>query len=76
MSTRLPQLLGELTARWRTVRYWVREYFGENEYARYVAAWQARHAGMDGDGEHRMMTAREFFDHRLAVKYGGVIQRC
>jgi uncharacterized short protein YbdD (DUF466 family) len=62
--------LGEL-------RYWVREFFGENAYPRYVAAWQARRAGSaDGGEEHRLLTAREFFKQRLERTYGGDVQRC
>ena len=78
-----PLLIG-LGRRFDTARYWVREFFGENEYARYVADWQARHAAGDHPeacslvpgGEHRMMSEREFFDYRLNIKYGGAIQRC
>lgn len=61
---------------WASARYWVREFFGENDYARHVAEWQARHAGIEPDGTHHLMSEREFFEYRLKIKYGGVIQRC
>jgi uncharacterized short protein YbdD (DUF466 family) len=66
-------------ARWQRARYWIREFFGENDYARYVADWRARHpeggAAAHGGG-HRLLTEREFFDERLRIKYGGGVQRC
>lgn len=61
---------------WRQARYWVREFFGENDYARHVAEWEARHAGTGPDETHRLMTEREFFEYQLQIKYGGVVQRC
>jgi hypothetical protein len=36
----------------RAAWFWLRELFGENAYARYVADWQARHAGTQAVGEH------------------------
>jgi uncharacterized short protein YbdD (DUF466 family) len=66
--------------RWQQVRYWIREFFGENDYARYVADWNARHpeggAAAAHGGGHRLLTEREFFDERLRIKYGGGVQRC
>ena len=75
--------LARLHERWRTLCYWVREYFGENDYAQYVAEWQARHpAGgtatpnaLEPPGHH-LMTEREFFTYRLGIKYGTNFQRC
>jgi uncharacterized short protein YbdD (DUF466 family) len=60
--------------------WWVQEYFGEHEYDRYLAGWRARHPGLDprdaADSAHRPMSRRDFFEHRLQVKYGGTVQRC
>ena len=77
-------LLERLGGAWRAARYWVREFFGENDYARYVADWQARHTGgeagmactLPAGAEHRMMTEREFFSYRLQIRYGNGVQRC
>ena len=71
-------MLASARAWWRDVRFWVREFLGENDYERYVAEWHARHSATPpdaGDAEHRLMTPREFFRERCAVKYGSV-QRC
>lgn len=69
-----PRPLAALRAAW----WWVREFFGEHEYERYLADWQARHPGLDPAtaGPHRPMTRREHFDFRLEIRYGGTIQRC
>jgi uncharacterized short protein YbdD (DUF466 family) len=56
--------------------YWVREFFGENAYERYVAEWQARHAGMPPDSTHRMLTQREFFSSWIERRYGVTTGRC
>ena len=73
-------MLSNARVRWRTIRYWIREFLGENDYERYVAEWQARHAAMPsthaGENEHRLLTPREFFRERCAVKYGSGVQRC
>lgn len=69
-------VLPSLGRHWNQARYWVREFFGENDYARYVAEWQARHAELAPDETHHLMTEREFFDYQLQVKFGGAIQRC
>jgi uncharacterized short protein YbdD (DUF466 family) len=64
------------------LRYWIREFFGENDYPRYVAEWRASHGDERGAGAgsgesgHRLMTEREFFAERLRVKHGGTVQRC
>ena len=65
-------------AGWRWVLHWTREFFGENEYPRYVAEWQARHATIPAElaPGHRLLTAREFFDDRLRIRYGGGVNRC
>jgi uncharacterized short protein YbdD (DUF466 family) len=60
----------------RTAWYWLREFFGENAYARYVADWQARHAGMPPTGEHRLLTEREFFSNWIEQRYGSASGRC
>jgi uncharacterized short protein YbdD (DUF466 family) len=57
---------------WQQLRhagYAVADLFGEHDYARYLADWEARHA--HGPTEERPMSAREFFDWRLEQKYGG-----
>jgi uncharacterized short protein YbdD (DUF466 family) len=58
--------------------WWVREYFGEHAYDRYLADWQMRHPGYDvtEDGAHRPMSRRAFFEQQLEVRYGGRVQRC
>jgi uncharacterized short protein YbdD (DUF466 family) len=69
---------------WAAACYLIREFFGENDYARYVADWKARHAegkcgtagGAEIGDDHHMMTEREFFEERLRIKYGGNVQRC
>ncbi len=61
---------------WGFLRYWIREYFGENEYARYVEAWKAAHHGKECTEGHHLMTEREFYQHRLDLKYGPGMQRC
>jgi len=62
----------------RTAWWWVQEYFGEHEYDRYLADWQARHAALDpaARADHQPMSRRAFYAHRLEVKYGGTVQRC
>jgi uncharacterized short protein YbdD (DUF466 family) len=65
----------------REIRYWVREFFGENDYARYVAEWRAAHGGIepaaaDPAAGHRLLTEREFFADRCRLKYGTGVQRC
>ena len=66
-----------MTPRWRQVGYWVREFFGENAYPRYVAAWQTQHGSTpEGSADHRLLTEREFFSQRLERMYGGDVQRC
>ena len=66
-----------LSRRGRQLAYWVHEFFGENAYPRYVAAWQARHGSTsDSRAEHRLLTEREFFNQRLERTYGGDFQRC
>jgi uncharacterized short protein YbdD (DUF466 family) len=53
------------------------EYFGENAYPRYVAAWQAQHiSAPDAGVADRPLAAREFFDRRLERRFGTDIQRC
>jgi uncharacterized short protein YbdD (DUF466 family) len=56
----------------------VQEYFGEHEYDRYLADWQARHAHLDASlpGAHQPMSRRAFFERRLEIRYGGTVQRC
>lgn len=66
--------LFRLARRWGQVGYWVREFFGENAYPRYVAAWRKQHA--EASAEHRLLTEREFFSQRLERMYGSDIQRC
>ncbi len=69
---------------WGRLRYWIREFFGENDYARYVAEWKARHGESEGGvsssvpagREHRLLTEREFFSERCRVRYGSGVQRC
>ena len=58
--------------------YWLRELFGENAYARYVADWHARHAGADVEalGEHRLLSEREFFSDWVERRYGSASGRC
>jgi uncharacterized short protein YbdD (DUF466 family) len=67
-------------AGWRWLVYWTREFFGEHDYARYVADWNARHAAaFDPPGVtpgHRLLTAGEFFSERLGIRYGGGVNRC
>lgn len=70
------QWLTGLSKRWERLLYWVREFVGENDYARYVAEWQAKHAGLECADGHRPMTEREFFAYRTELKFGGVVQRC
>ncbi|HEY0583284.1 MAG TPA: YbdD/YjiX family protein [Chloroflexota bacterium] len=60
----------------RAVAYQVAEAFGEHDYDRYVATWNARHVGQTPTAEHRPMSAREFFDWRVERKYGGGFSRC
>ncbi len=70
--------------KWRRLGYWIREFFGENDYARYVAEWNARpieseagsSSGAPGGSEHRLLTEREFFSERCRVRYGSGVQRC
>ena len=75
-------MLSNARVRWRTIRYWIREFLGENDYERYVAEWHARHSATsdsEHDGSetgHRLLTPREFFRERCAVKYGSGVQRC
>jgi uncharacterized short protein YbdD (DUF466 family) len=71
-------LLSDLARGWTSVCYWLREFTGENAYPRYVAEWRARHPGLDPEapGEHRLLSAREFFDRQLQLKYGAAVQRC
>jgi uncharacterized short protein YbdD (DUF466 family) len=61
-------------SRWGQLLFWVREFLGEHDYARYAADWQARHAD-DADGA-RPLTEREFFDERCRLRYGPGTQRC
>ena len=56
------------------VSYWVREYFGENAYPRYVAAWQASLS--DTSQRPPLLTEREFFSQRLERTFGGDAPRC
>jgi uncharacterized short protein YbdD (DUF466 family) len=74
----MPGLATRIKYSGQVIRYWIAEYFGENDYARYVAEWQARHAGLDNpeQTEHQMMTAREFYQYRLDIKYDKKMQRC
>ena len=64
----------ERPSRWQRLHYWIREFLGENDYARYLEEWRRLHGGT-AEG-HRPLTAREFFGERLRVKYGGSVQRC
>ena len=61
-------------AKW--LLHWTREFFGENDYPRYVAEWQARHSIRSAEPGHRLLTAREFFNERLRIRYGGGVNRC
>ncbi len=68
-------------ARLGGLAWWLREYFGENDYARYREAWRARHAAAgdtcDAAGhQHHLMTEREYFTWRLSHKYGSAINHC
>jgi uncharacterized short protein YbdD (DUF466 family) len=68
----------------RRLLYWIREFFGENDYARYLGEWRARHVtgepgsstGARVGSEHRPLTEGEFFAERCRVRYGGGVQRC
>jgi uncharacterized short protein YbdD (DUF466 family) len=53
--------------------YAIAEAFGEHDYDRYLADWQTRHLAPT---DHRPMSAREFFDQRLARKYPDGWSRC
>ena len=67
----------ELRSRWSSAVYWLREISGDNAYDHYVADWQVRHSRPEPPaGEHKLMTAREFFDWRMDRKYGPGFQRC
>lgn len=71
-------LVKKIKQRGQLIRYWVAEYFGENDYARYVAEWQSQHSDLENEArtEHHMMTPREFYEYRLDIKYGKKMQRC
>lgn len=58
------------------VGYWIREYFGENAYPRYLAEWQVDHAGRPQDDVHQPLNERQFFAARMQVRFGGDTQRC
>ncbi|HEX2914959.1 MAG TPA: YbdD/YjiX family protein [Chloroflexia bacterium] len=62
----------------KQVRFWSREYLGENEYQQYLADWKIKHAGMSAEEveAHPLMTPRQFFDYRLAIKYNPKMSRC
>lgn len=67
--------------RWQQLCWWVREYFGENDYGRYVAAWQARHSAQSDctereSGEHRLLSPSEYFTWRLTHKYSVGVTHC
>jgi uncharacterized short protein YbdD (DUF466 family) len=57
----------------RAVGYAIAEVFGEHDYDRYVADWRARHPT---PVDHSPMTAREFFELRMARKYPDGWSRC
>lgn len=71
-----------LRSAWQNLRYWTREYMGENDYPRYVREWQAAHQGgtcghdHEDGREHRMMTPREYYQFRLEIRYNPTMQRC
>ena len=61
---------------WRSLAaagYAIAEAFGEHDYDRYLADWQSRHTAPT---DHQPMTARQFFDLRLARKYPDGWSRC
>ncbi len=69
--------LASLGERLATMRYWVRELFGENAYARYVAGWEAQHTDATSHSrEPHLMTEKEFFELQLHNRYGDHVQRC
>lgn len=67
-------MIGLLRGAW----WWVREYFGEHDYDRYLDDWRARHAALDPTEQatHQPLTRRAFFEERIQIKYGGTVQRC
>lgn len=67
---------GNPRAWWQAVSYWTREFFGENDYARYIADWQERHGGDPGSHAHQPMSERKFFAYRVGVRYDTVSPRC
>jgi uncharacterized short protein YbdD (DUF466 family) len=61
---------------WRSLAaagYAIAEAFGEHDYDRYLADWRIRHPNPT---DHSPMTAREFFDRRIARKYPDGWSRC
>lgn len=47
-----------------SVRWYVREFFGDSAYERYVARHEAVHAADGGLADHPIMTEREFWRER------------
>jgi uncharacterized short protein YbdD (DUF466 family) len=63
-------------ARLCQIRFWVREFLGENAYDRYLVEWHRRHTNFDPGGEHRPLSEREFFTQRIEDKYSAGGGRC